>query len=153
MALSDAARAADDVLRVSLARADRVVSGLDKGGRAALRELLSDLEAADNDLRRRLTRFGRLDETFTAASLAQYQSQIAIVRRMVADRLSKTTSAASQAAFAQGRDGTARLLAALETAFTGAARPLRLRQAATMSEAARGSLASLLRQHATSVCA
>ena len=151
MAISDAARAADDVLRVSLARADRVVSGLDKGGRSALRELLADLEAADDDLRRRLTRFGRLDETFTAASLAQYQAQVALVRRMVADRLSKTTNAASAAAFAQGRDGTARLLADLEAAFTGAARPLRLRQAATMSEAARGSLASLLRQHATSV--
>lgn len=149
--MSGPAERADEVLRVSLARADRVVTATDRAGTAALRELLFDLRQADRALSRRLRKYGSPEDRFTPASMLSYQRQIRLVIARVQARLAAITGRQSESAFDEGLRETGALLSRLEAAFAGIARPLRLRQAAVMSRAARGSYASLLAQHATSV--
>lgn len=149
--MSSPPRSVEDVLRVSLDRADRVITATDRAGAAALRELLADLRAADQTLSRRLRRLGGLDGRFTPSSMVSYQAQIRLVMERVQARLAAILGRQTRAAFGGGLAETAVLLSRLEAAFRGIARPLRMRQAAVMSRAARGSYASLLAQHATSV--
>lgn len=139
----------DEVLRSSLRRADAVVTATNAAGQTAQRELLRDLAAADALLRRRLARYASSDERFTPQSLLSYQRQIVLVRRRVERSLSGIVGRCAGSARVAGYAETFRLMAALEQRFSGIVRPLRLRQAQTMS--ASRSETSLLSQRATSV--
>lgn len=151
MASSEARRRADDVLRATQARADRIITLADRRGVGALRALLDDLGAADFALRRRLRRWADSPERFTPAQALAYQRQVALVTEQARAALRRALGATTGAAAREGLAGTARLLERLEEAFTGISRPLRLRQAATMSSALGRVETSLLGVHATSV--
>lgn len=148
---SEARRRADDVLRATQARADRIITLADRRGTAALRALVDDLSAADFALRRRLRRFATVDERFTAAQATVYQRQVSRVLEQARGALSRALGATTRPAATEGLAGTARLLERLEEAFVGVSRPLRLRQAATMSSALARVETSLLSVRATSV--
>ncbi len=146
----DAARRADDALRVTLRRADRVVTATDAAGNRAARELLADLREADQRLRAKLAAFADSDEAFTARSMLAYQRQIALVARLARRRLGRVLGRVADRAKGIGYQETAELLRDLERAFTGIVRPLRLAQAAALSPALRAD-SSLLATRATSL--
>lgn len=149
---AEARRAADDALRVSLARADRIVTGTDPAGRTRAIALLDDLAAADAELRRRLARAGGDPEArFTTASHLAYQRQIATVLARARAQLGGHVTALSTAAVERSMRDTVTLLSRLEGAYTGISRPLRLHQASVMNPLIERTEHSLLAAHATSV--
>lgn len=147
---AEAARRADDVLRVTMRRADRIITATDAAGDRAARTLMADLREADRRLRAKLAKFAGSEERFTARSLLSYQRQIALVTRQAQKGLARLLRAAQASAKGKGYRETAVLLRDLEQAFTGIARPVRLAQAAMLNPQLRAD-SSLLATRATSV--
>lgn len=143
-------RAADAVIDRYLARAQVLITMRTAEGRRAARDLLQMLAEADwrmaDRLRRWLRTHGGPTARFTEASLVAYRAELADVIAYVRAGLRGLTDAQAMAAARISARRTARVLADLEGAFTGIARPLRLDEAIVMRVRP-----SLLARHATSV--
>lgn len=153
MAKGSAAKA-EQVLSIGLAQADANVSLRSKAGRAEAREVLTMLEEADRELRRRLEREARRfgpTERFTGAGLLAYRRQVQLAMAFVRGRLNGLSRRSARRNIRRGWNDTVGLLGRLEEAYSGSVRPLRINTARMMNERTRGIKASLLRQHATSM--
>jgi len=150
--LSRAASASvDTVVRQALIDADAVSAT----NLAASQRLSALLKQADRSLGLRMRAWNRANGgdsvAFTPNGLVSYRRQIQLAiaeaRVGVTGQLSLASDAARNAALAN----TVSELRALDRAFTGIVRPLRIPQAMRFDHALHGDRSSLLRQHATSM--
>lgn len=139
---------ANETVEATLERANWLFS-------SGLGGTLGILKEADADLSRRLhrlvTRRGAQDLRFTEAQALAYRQQIRLTQKYMDERLLGHTHAQALKAIGAGTKSTVRLMKKLEKQFTGIAKPLQLDSQAMQDSIVRGTGASLLRQHVTSV--
>ena len=147
--------AAEAVLRAIVARADRQLTLGDSAGRREIRRLVVSIEAAQKLLERRLRSIVRLSGggsvRFTEASARAYLAQMDTVLAFFRARLAGDHRERAEQAIRRGWNQSRQVMTALESAFTGISRPLRIDEAAVFAGARRNMASSLLAEHATSV--
>ncbi len=146
---------AEDVVREVARQADRTVRLIDAPGRKTMRAMVAMLKEADQAhigaLLRLLKGLGGPDATFTAASAVAYRqvnerSVLGLMGRLL--RLLRSSGTVTMAAALRRH---AEMVRDLDEIHLGRHRPRRITQAAMMSQALRGTKASLLGQHGSSV--
>jgi hypothetical protein len=139
---------ADDVLQVSLQRANRLLDT------APGDKVLKLLNEADADLKKRLSTVAKAagpNVRFSDAQVMAYQKQIAVVQKYVKKRLLGITDNQAKFAVSSTVRATAKEIGQLNKAFTGVAVPLRLREAGVLGGVTNSVHSSLAAQRATSV--
>lgn len=151
----DRVAAAEAVLRAVVQRADRQITLSNRSGRREIRRLIIAIEAAQKLLERRLRAVARLSggasQTFTEASARAYLAQMDTVLQFFKARLEGDHRARADRAIRRGWNQSRQVMTALEAAFTGISRPLRIEEASVFAGARRGIASSLLDEHVTSV--
>lgn len=146
---------AEEVVREVARQADRTVRLIDAPGRKTMRAMVAMLREADQahvaSLLRLLRGLGGPDATFTAASARAYRqvnekSVLGLMRRLL--RLLRSSGTITMAAALRRH---AEMVRDLDEIHLGSPRPRRITQAAMMSSILRGTKASLLGQHESSV--
>lgn len=146
---------AEDVVREVARQADRTVRLIDAPGRKTMRAMVAMLKEADQrhvaSLLRLLRGLGGPGATFTAASAMAYRqvnewSVLGLMGRLL--RLLRSSGTITMATALQRH---AEMVRDLDEIHLGRHRPRRITQAAMMSKALRGTKASLLGQHESSV--
>jgi hypothetical protein len=142
------AEAADEVLQESLARAHKLLED------ATPEQLLTVLGDADATLKKRLGGIAKVagpDLRFSDAQAMAYAKQVDLTTRYVKKRLLGMTHAKAKSAIHNAVRSTSKEIGQLETAFSGVAKPLRIRESAVMGGVTTKVQQSLLEQQATSV--
>ncbi len=146
---------AQEVVEEVARQADRTVRLVDAPGRRTQRAMVQLLGEADQAYAGRLLRLlraiGGPDATFTAASAVAFRpvnewATVSVMRKLL--RLLRSSSTLTMA---QALRRHAEMVKALDKIHLGAHRPRRITQAAMMSSILRGTKASLLGQHESSV--
>lgn len=146
---------AEDVVREVARQADRTVRLIDAPGRKTMRAMVAMLKEADQAhiaaLLRLLKGLGGPDATFTAASAVAYRqvSQRSVLALMA--RLFRLLGSSGVITMSAALRRHAEMVRDMDAIHLGRSRPRRITTAAMMSQALRGTKASLLGQHQSSV--
>jgi len=154
MATKQALARAEESITATLAQSDQILRLADGDGRAAQKDLLSVLEAADAEVAKRLAKISPKpngDMKFTAAQAIAYRAQIAVVIEKVKYKLDPVATDVAEAAMQKSVKQGASLLAKLEQSFKGVSTSPNILAAMQQSQVVRGPNASLVTRVATSL--